>query len=72
MIYDDPPIPVLVHDNGGTWPVHALGWNGGQVYVEDNSGVGLKHLTWVRAGGVSRATSHPFSGRGQGDACTLA
>jgi len=29
----DPPIPVLVDDNGGTWPGQALGWRGDRVYV---------------------------------------
>lgn len=54
MRYADPPIPVLVNDNGGTWPGNVLGWRGERVYVSYYSGVGLQHLTWVPAAQVRR------------------
>lgn len=54
MTHADPPIPVLVDDNGGTWPGNALGWRGDRVYVNYWSGVGMQHLTWVPAGRVRR------------------
>jgi len=41
----DPPVPVLVDDNGGTWPGQVLGWRGDRVYVTYKSGIGLRHLT---------------------------
>lgn len=50
----DPAIPVEVDDNGGTWPGRVLGWRGDRVYVTYNSGIGLKHLTWVPASRVRR------------------
>ncbi|GAC1570001.1 MAG: hypothetical protein NVS3B18_01720 [Candidatus Dormibacteria bacterium] len=53
----DPPIPVMVDDNGGTWPGQALGWRGERVYVTYSSGVGLRHLTWVAAGQVRRRSA---------------
>jgi hypothetical protein len=53
----DPPVPVLVDDNGGTWPGQVLGWRGDRVYVTYSSGIGMKHLTWVPAERVRRVGS---------------
>jgi len=50
----DPPVPVLVDDNGGTWPGQVLGWRGDRVYVTYMSGIGLRHLTWMPASQVVR------------------
>lgn len=50
----DPPVPVLIDDNGGTWQGLVLAWRADRVYVTYATGVGLKHLTWVPAVQVRR------------------
>jgi hypothetical protein len=51
----DPPVAVLVDDNGSIWPGFALGWRRDRVYVTYNSGVGMRHLLWLHAVQVHRA-----------------
>lgn len=54
LVYAQEPIPAMITDQGATWPGLVLGWQGDRCYVTYNSGVGLKHLTWVRAEYVKR------------------